>query len=147
MAQRVLHQVAQCLAPDCVPLFLSDGFKDYLPAILTYVGCWVHPKRHQAKDPSPKPRWIPWPELLYAQVIKTMRRRRLARVMHRVVFGTREAVEQFLAACGWQIQTAFIERLNLTIRQHVAASGRRVNTWCKGRRWLAAADRAVSDQL
>ena len=30
MAQRVLHQVARCLAPDCVPLFLSDGFKDYL---------------------------------------------------------------------------------------------------------------------
>jgi hypothetical protein len=34
MAQRVLHQVAQCPAPDGVPLFLSDGFKDYLPAIL-----------------------------------------------------------------------------------------------------------------
>jgi len=48
------------------------------------------------------------------------------------VFGTREAVEQVLAACGWQINTAFIERLNLSIRQHVAAVGRRVNTLCKG---------------
>jgi hypothetical protein len=37
-----------------------------------------------------------------------------------------------LAACGWQIQTAFVERLNLTIRQHVAAVGRRVSTLCKG---------------
>ena len=37
-----------------------------------------------------------------------------------------------LAACGWQINTAFVERLNLTIRQHVAAVGRRVNTLCKG---------------
>ena len=27
MAQQVLHQVARCLAQDCVPLFLSDGFK------------------------------------------------------------------------------------------------------------------------
>src|SRR5262249_46485023 len=71
-------------------------------------------------------------ELLYAQVIKTMRRRQLVRVAHRVVFGTREAVEQVLAACGWQIQTAFVERLNLTIRQHVAAIGRRVNTLCTG---------------
>src|SRR4029453_12107484 len=47
MAQRVLHQVARCLAPDCVPLFLiflSDGFKAYLPAILSHFGCWVHPK-------------------------------------------------------------------------------------------------------
>jgi hypothetical protein len=75
---------------------------------------------------------MPRPELLYAQVIKTMRRRRLVRVMHRVVFGTREAVEQVLAAWGWQIQTAFVERLNLTIRQHVAVIGRRVNTVCQG---------------
>ena len=132
MAQRVLHQVARCLAPDCVPLFLSDGFKDYLPAILSHFGCWVHPERHQAKGPAPKPRWMPLPELLYAQVIKTLRRRRLVRVTQRVVFGTREAAEQVLAAGGWQLQTAFVERLNLTIRQHVAAIGRRVNTLCTG---------------
>jgi hypothetical protein len=37
-----------------------------------------------------------------------------------------------LAAHGWQINTAFIERVNLTIRQHVAAVGRRVTTLCKG---------------
>ena len=30
MTQRMLHQVAQCFAPHCVPLFLSDGFKEYL---------------------------------------------------------------------------------------------------------------------
>jgi hypothetical protein len=80
----------------------------------------------------PKPRWMPQPGLLYAQVIKTVRRRRLVRVRHRVVFGTLEAVQQVLAACGWQINTAFIERLNLSIRQHVAAVGRRVTTLCKG---------------
>jgi hypothetical protein len=76
---------------------------------------------------------MPLPQLLYAQVIKTVRRRRLVRVSHRVVFGTLEAVEQVLSACGWQIQTAFVERLNLDIRQHVAAVGRRVTTLCKGK--------------
>ena len=50
---------------------------------------------------------------------------------HRVVFGTLEAVQQVLAAYGWQINTAFIERLDLSIRQHVAV-GRRVSTLCKG---------------
>jgi hypothetical protein len=59
-------------------------------------------------------------------------RRRLVRVSHRVVFGALEAVEQVLSACGGQINTAFVERLNLDIRQHVAAVGRRVNTLCKG---------------
>ena len=49
-----------------------------------------------------------------------------------MVFGTLEGVKHVLAACGWQINTAFIERINLTIRQHVAAVGRRVGTLCKG---------------
>ena len=52
-------------------------------------------------------------------------------VQHRVVFGTLERVKQVLAACGGQINTAFIERLNLSRRQHVAAVGRRVTTLCK----------------
>ena len=38
-----------------------------------------------------------------------MRRRRLIRVVHRVVFGTRERINQVLAAHGWQINTAFVE--------------------------------------
>jgi IS1 family transposase len=132
MAQRVVHQVVQVLAPGCVPLFLTDGFKEYATALLTHFGQWVQPPRHQDKGPVPKPRWMPLPGLLYAQVIKTVRRRRLVRVSQRVVFGTLEAVQQVLAAHGWHINTAFVERLNLTIRQHVAAVGRRVATLCKG---------------
>jgi IS1 family transposase len=132
MAQRVVHQVTQMLAPDCVPLFLTDGFKDYATALLTHFGYWMHPERRQATGPMPKPRWMPLPALRYAQVVKSYRRRRLVGVTHRVVFGTRLAIEQVLAACGWTINTAFVERLNLDIRQRVAAIGRRVNTLCQG---------------
>jgi hypothetical protein len=41
-----------------------------------------------------------------------------------------------LAACGWQINTSFVERLNLSLRQHVAAIGRRTSTLCKGEEGL-----------
>src|SRR5256884_2693467 len=136
MAQCFVHQVVQVLAPGCAPLFLTDGLKEYMTALLTHFGHWVQPERRQAKGCAPKPRWMPLPQLLYAQVIKTVRRRRLVRVRHRVVFGTLEAVQQVLAACGWQINTAFVERLNLSIRQHVAAIGRRVTTLCKGEEGL-----------
>ncbi len=136
MAQRVVHHVAQVVAPDCAPLFLTDGFREYLTALLTHYGHWVQPKRRQATGPVPKPRWMPLPQLLYAQVIKTVRRRRLVDVKHRVVFGTLVAVEQVLAPLGWHINTAFVERVNLTIRQHVAAVGRRVSTLCKGEEGL-----------
>ena len=132
MAQRVVHHVAQVLAPDCAPLLLTEGFREYLTALLTHDGHWVQPPRRQATGPAPKPRWMPLPGLLYAQVIKTVRRRRLVRVRHRVVFGSLEAVNHLLAPLGWHINTAFVERITLTIRQHVAAIGRRVTTLCKG---------------
>ena len=132
MAQCFVHQVVQVLAPGCVPLFLTDGFKEYATALLTHYGQWGQPARRQATGPLPKPRWRPLPQLLYAQGVKTVRRRRLVAVTHRVVFGTLDAVNQVLAPLGWQINTAFVERLNLTIRQHVAAIGRRVSTLCKG---------------
>ena len=132
MAQRIVHQVAKVVAPGCVPLYLTDGLKAYATAILAHFGQWMQPERRQDKGPLPKPRWMPLPELLYAQVVKSYRRRRLVGVKHRVVFGTRLAIEQVLARCGWTINTAFVERLNLDIRQCVAAIGRRVNTLCQG---------------
>jgi hypothetical protein len=64
MAQRVVHQVTQVLAPHCMPLFLTDGLKDYGTAILTHCGQWRQPERRQDKGPRPKPRWLPLPELL-----------------------------------------------------------------------------------
>ena len=140
MAQRVVHQVTRELAPGCVPLFVTDGLKDYAIAILRHFGHWIHPERRQDKGPRPKPRWMPLPGLCYAQVVKSYRRRRLVGVTHRVVFGTRLAIEQVLTACGWTINTAFVERLNLDLRQRVAAIGRRVNTLCQG-------EAGVQDQL
>jgi IS1 family transposase/transposase-like protein len=131
LAQRLVHQVAQVLAPGCVPLFLTDGFKAYLEAILTHYGHWVQPPRCWAKGPLPKPRWLPLPKLQYAQVVKKTCRRRLVAVRSRLVFGTLAGIKQVLAAHGWRINTAFIERANLAIRQHVAAVGRRVLTLCK----------------
>src|SRR5437660_10101013 len=115
MAQRVVHQVAQVLAPGCTPRFLIDGFQDYLTALLTHYGQWVQPPRRQDKGPASKPRWMPLSGLLYAQVVKTVRRRRLVDVKHRVVFGSLEAVNHLLAPLGWQINTAFVERINLSI--------------------------------
>src|SRR5262249_58239608 len=63
MSQCLVHQVAQVLAPDCVPLFLTDGFKEYLRAVLTHYGHWVRRPRGWATGPLPKPRLLPLPQL------------------------------------------------------------------------------------
>lgn len=131
-AQSVGHQVVQVLVPGCVPRCLTDGFTESATALLTHCGQWVQPSRRQDQGPPPKPRWLPLPQLLAAQVVQPLRRRRLVRVQHRVVCGTLEAVAQVRSACGWPIPPALVERLNLDIRQRVAAVGRRVNTLCQG---------------
>src|SRR5262245_631518 len=58
MAQGFIHQVVQTLAPGCMPLFLTDGFKEYTTALLTHYGQWVQPARQRALGPAPKPRWM-----------------------------------------------------------------------------------------
>jgi len=70
-----------------------------------------------------------------AQVIKRYtcptagagRRRRVAEVRHHVYLGTPDAYRQALGALGFsgRIQTAFIERLHLTIRRSIAGLARR----------------------
>src|SRR5712691_5353468 len=55
MAQRMVHRVVQVVGPGCVPLFLTDGLKDYGTALLSHFGSWGQPPRRQAKGPLPKP--------------------------------------------------------------------------------------------
>ena len=122
MAQRVVHQVAQRLASSCMPLWLSDGFTGYLPAILGHCGVWHQPERTRAQGPAPKPRWLPLPGLLYAQVVKQYRRKRMVGGKHRVVFGTIGAIAQVLSVCGWKINTAFSVPISLRMITAVFAS-------------------------
>lgn len=103
-----------------------------MTALLTHDGHGVQPPRRQAKGPRPTPRWMPLPERLYAQVMQTTRRRRWVRRTRRGVFGTQAAGEPVLSVCGWQINPSFVDRINLSMRQHVAAGGRRVSTRCTG---------------
>jgi hypothetical protein len=41
-------------------------------------------------------------------------------------YGDRQQVQTVLDRLGWQLNTAFVERLNLTLRHHIPALGRRV---------------------
>ena len=109
VAQAVVHQVKRRLAAHCLPLFLTDGLAHYKTALLTHFGRWVLPS-----GASVKPRWFPMPGLVYAQVIKTVSGGRLVRVKQRLVFGCLEQVRARLDRWGWKINTAFVERLNLT---------------------------------
>ncbi|MCP4543069.1 MAG: hypothetical protein GY832_38635 [Chloroflexi bacterium] len=99
---------------------LTDQLASYGKALLTHFGYWVERKSGRMLR-----RWMPDERLQYAQVEKKWRRRKIVAVTTWVVYGTKEAVASALAKVGHKINTAFIERLNRTLRAHVPGLARR----------------------
>jgi hypothetical protein len=63
-----------------------------------------------------------------AQVVKQRHKGRVIRVSYRVIYGSLERVQAVLnqTGIGQLINTASVERFNLTLRQHLPAPGRKV---------------------
>jgi IS1 family transposase len=122
-AHAVIHNLRQRLAPECLPVFTSDGLNLYFYALSAHFGQWVIGVGRRARH------WQVAAGLIYGQVKKVYRRRRLVRVTQVMRCGTRAALKAALRGLGLsgRLNTAFVERLNLTVRQSVAALVRR--TW------------------
>jgi IS1 family transposase len=125
MAHVLIHSLRQSLAPGCLPLFTSDGLNLYFYALTAHFGQWLA-LCHRGRTVR---RWQVEPNLIYGQVKKCYRRRKLVRVTHVMRLGTEEALKAALQGLGFsgRLNTAFIERVNLTVRHGVAALARR--TW------------------
>jgi IS1 family transposase len=122
-AHTMVHELRQRLAPDCLPVFTSDGLNHSFYALTAHFGQWVEGVGRQARQ------WQVIAELIYGQVKKHYRRRQLVRVTYIMRCGTRVVLQRTLQALGLsgRLNTAFVERANLTLRQSVAALIRR--TW------------------
>src|SRR5205085_4561275 len=120
-----IHSLRQSLAPGCIPLFTSDGLNLYFYALTAHFGQWLALSRggHHMR------RWQVAPGLIYGQVKKSYRRRKLLRVSQVMRLGTADALKAALQGMGFsgRLNTAFIERVNLSIRHGIAALARR--TW------------------
>ena len=125
MAHVLIHSLRESLAPGCLPLFTSDGLNLYFYALTAHFGQWLQVGRRGRNVR----RWQVAAELIYGQVKKSYRRRKLVRVTHVMRLGTEPALKAALQGLGLsgRLNTAFIERLNLTVRHGVAALARR--TW------------------
>jgi IS1 family transposase len=122
-AHGVVHDLRQRLAPGCLPVFTSDGLSQYFYALTAHFGQWVRTAGRRAHQ------WKVLPGLIYGQVKKTYRRRKVVRVTRVMRCGTLEQLRAALTRLGLSggLNTAFVERVNLTLRRGVAALARR--TW------------------
>jgi transposase-like protein/IS1 family transposase len=120
LIRRLIERVKRCAARRPL-LVCTDGLVSYLRAI-----------RETFRDPVPtgkrgRPRRRRWHNVLIAQVVKRYERRRVVETEHRIVDGTpaRVATLQRRSQGGGVINTAYIERLNATFREHLAPLARR----------------------
>jgi IS1 family transposase len=125
MAHRVIHSLRERLASGCIPLFTSDGLNLYFYALTAHFGHWL-PVRRRGRNVR---QWQVAAGLIYGQVKKSYRRHKLVQVTSVMRLGTEETLKAALQALGFSgsLNTAFIERVNLTVRHGVAALARR--TW------------------
>ena len=87
-AHTVIHSLRRILAPGCLPVFTSDGLNLYFYALTAHFGHWLKVGRRGRKAL----RWHVATELIYGQVKKSYRRRKLARVTSVMRLGTEAAL-------------------------------------------------------
>ena len=120
LIQRLIAHVRRCAAPRPL-LCCTDGLCAYVRVI-----------RETCRDPvhtgqGGRPRLRPWPHVLIAQVVKRDERRHVVETERRMVDGTPARVETLRRRSQGDgvINTAYIERLNATFRERLAALTRR----------------------
>lgn len=139
-AERDMALIQQLFAPLrtlalCQPLLVCvDGFRSYVKVIQKTFRSPL-PRNGQ----SGRRKWVAWPEIVIAQVVKTRLVRGLD-LSQRIVQGSAEQVAALLARSGGgtQINTAYIERLNATFRQRLAPLARRTRALVRQTETLTA---------
>lgn len=103
-----------------IPVFTSDNWDPFEEGPLNVYGFLETPP-YCGIGRRPDPILVPYPNLKYAKVCKKREKGRIVEVIQQVVYGDIEEVMQLLGAdSGGKINTSYIERLNLTIRNSLA---------------------------
>jgi transposase-like protein/IS1 family transposase len=120
LIRRLIGRVRRCAARRPL-LICTDGLVAYIRAM-----------RETFRDPvhtgiGGRPRLHPWRNVCMAQVVKRYERRRMVEIERRIIDGTPARVETLRRRSQGDgvINTAYIERLNATFRERLAALTRR----------------------
>jgi len=103
----------------------SDNWDPFEEGLANVYG-YLETPHYNGIGRKPLPILIPYPSLKYSQLCKHEENGRVVEVLQRVVFGDPDEVMESLGVdFGSKINTAYIERLNLTIHNSLARFARR----------------------
>ncbi len=122
LADRLLQQVRACCQPMRALLVCIDGWN-------AYPGSIRRAFREKVKETAGRGRAClrVWPQVCIGVVIKRTQKKRVVEITRKVVQGTLKHAQVLLSAsCGGTVlNTAFIERLNGTMRERLASLTRK----------------------
>jgi len=122
LADRLLSQVRACCQPLQALLVCTDGWS-------AYPGSIRRAFREKVKTTAGPGRAClqAWPNVLIATVIKRMAKKHVVEIVRQMTQGTLEQAQKLLQQSqgGTVLNTAFIERLNGTMRQRLASLTRK----------------------
>ena len=120
-----------------IPLFVSDELPHYQTALTeAYHNLKTFPATNKPGRPK-KPVKEVIPELDYAVVHKTRENGKIINVEQRIVYGNEQRIKERLKNCpSSNINTSYIERSNLTLRQNNANLQRKTLKFAKEMNFL-----------
>lgn len=117
-----------------LPVFVSDDWDPFALALLEIHGIKETPA-YKGIGRKPNPVLVPPPELKYAQIIKNHENDKVVGVHQRVVYGDPcEVLELLCPKSEGHVHTAYVERMNLTFRNHLARFIRETMNFSKDRK-------------
>lgn len=127
LAQELVQETASRLSENCQPLWVSDGWKAYIYALVLEFHRLAYQIRRRGRGRPPKPKMIPQPALRYAQVVKQRENGKVIGIERRIIFGKKEMIDLT------EVITSHLERLNGTMRLHVTPLHRKTRCFAKKR--------------